>query len=907
MNLPALNDPSLRIPITMKNLFSYMKRTILLILFLSIFTLKNTFSQKWKAIEKETIFVRTDWDNSNGLPVNTVFRSEQDKYGFIWMATEEGLIRFDGRTFKNFNQNNVPQIQTPTFNDLTFSIKGGVYAANSNALVYAEFNTINVFPSTANLGAIRFTAITETAKGEVYLGTQNGFLVLFDGKEFIKVSPPGDLKIGYIRKLVDSKNKIFTGGPNGFYSFDKNSKKYNSYEALVNIDIRSIAVTDDKKVYIGTRHQGLYVLENDSLKKVDLPNELGLNQITALQNSSLDNGLWIGTSAYGIYKILDDQLFSYPNINTSLNEIWDIYEDKRNSIWVSGLGIGISRYGKANVEIIDEKSGLSQGVILATLEDSKGGIWLGTPGGGLNRVMDSEVKNFSIKNGLSNNLVLSLAQRGDYIFAGTGNGLNKIHIPSMKVEKIYTKEDGLQEDIIYSLVKDSNENIWLGTINGNLQKLSPSGELTTIQLKSDLINAEIIFGMEDSKGTLWFGTFGNGFFSIDQDEKVIHYSINSLAPSQMATNIWEDSEGDFWIGSPDGLMVYANEELQIFGKANGLQFQTNYKMIPDDNGMLWISGNHGIQTLTVSNLMKLKKSKDKTYKIPSNLFDKSDGLLNNEFNGGFHPAGWKLSNGKIVFPSMEGAVVVDPKNIKSRSEISKPYIETLNYGNNEFGFENNVQVPAGMTFFNIKYGNIDFEKPLAVRYTYRIKELGQEWIDNENRNIAYFSALPPGKYEFQVKAEQFGETSEIASVNFTVGAFFYQTLWFKILGLLFVFVLGYFIKTMISNKQLKLELESKIHSQTKDLELKKQSLTKALDNVERHNKLLEEVAWTQSHKFRGPLSKIMGMIQTLRNYDNYKNVKLSKQEIMEDIELSSMELDKIFRELNKKLEEQDGK
>lgn len=877
-----------------------------MILLFSVFTFEYTFAQKWDSIEKETIYVRTDWDNSNGLPVNTVFRTEQDKNGFIWMATEEGLVRFDGRTFKNFNQNNVPQIDTPTFNDLTLSIKGGIYAANSNALVYADFNNIKVFPSTANLGAIRFTAITETSNGEVYLGTQNGFLVLFDGSEFIKINPSEDLKIGYIRELIDYKDKIYIGGLNGFYSFDKKSKKFNSFEVLLNTDVRSIAINNDK-VYIGTRLQGLYVLENDSLEKIDLPNKSGSNQITALQESPSDNGLWIGTGSDGIYKILDDQLFSFPNINSSLNEVWDIYEDNRNAIWVSGLGIGISRYGKANVEIIDEKSGLSQSVILATLEDNEGSIWLGTPGGGLNRVTPDEVIHFSIKNGLSHDLILSLAQRGEYLFVGTGNGLNKIHLPSLKVEKIYTKEDGLQEEVIYSLMKDSKDNIWIGTINGVLQKLTPDDELKTIQLESDLINAEIIFGMEDSKKTLWFGTFGNGFFSIDQNEKIKHFSINKIAPSQMATNIWEDPEGDFWIGSPDGLMVLSNGEIQIFGKANGLQFLSIYKMIPDDDGMLWISGNHGIQTMSISHLMDLKNSTDKAYTIATNLFDKSDGLLNNEFNGGFHPSGWKLESGEILFPSMEGAVIVNPKNIKSRNEISMPFIESLNYGNNEIDFDNKIQVPAGMTFFNIKYGNIEFEKPLAIRYSYRIKELGEEWINNENRNIAYFSALPPGKYEFQVKAELFGEASEIATVNFRVDAFFYQTLWFKFLGLLFVFVLGYFVKTLIFNERMKLELEKKINSQTLDLELKNQSLTKALNNVERHNKLLEEVAWTQSHKFRGPLSKIMGMIEALKNYESFKNVKLSKKEIMEDIEQSSMELDKILRELNRKLEKQNGK
>ncbi|WP_198675295.1 ligand-binding sensor domain-containing protein [Pleomorphovibrio marinus] len=819
------------------------------------------------------------------------------------MATEEGLVRFDGRTFKNFDHRNTPNIRTPTFNDLTLSKKGGIYAANSNALVYAEFNNLEVFTTPTDLGPIRFTAITETSSGELFLGTQNGDLVLFDGHDFKKINSPENLKIGYIRELIAFEEEILIGGPNGFFSFDKNSGKFQSHDLLIKKDVKSITVSTNKKIYIGTKVNGLFVVEHKKVKKVDLPLGSGFENITAIEASPSDDGIWIGTSSNGIYKFLDGQIISFANINSSLNEVWDIYEDNQNAIWVSGLGIGISRFGKAHLEIIDEKAGLSHSVILTTFEDSERGIWLGTPGGGINRVTPDEVKKFSTQDGLSHDLVLSVAQRGDYIFVGTGNGLNKIHLPSLKVEKVYNREDGIVEEVVYCLMKDSKDNLWIGTINGILQKLTPNDELKTIQLEGELINAEIIFGMEDSKGVLWFGTFGNGFFSINDYEEINHFPIHEVAPSQMATCIWEDPEGDLWIASQDGLLTYVNGNLQLFGKKDGFQFETIYKLIPDDEGMLWISGSQGIQSVAISQLMALKKSSDNAYRISSTLFDKSDGLLNNEFNGGFHPSGWKLANGKILFPSMEGAVIVDPKNIKVRSELSPPYIEALKYGNNEIDYKNGIRIPAGITFFNIKYGNIEFEKPLAIRYYYRIKELGEDWIDNDNRNIAYFSGLPPGNYEFQVKSEQFGERSEIASVSFSVEAFFYQTLWFKFLSLFAVFILGYFVKTLITSERLKLELEKKIKSQTKDLELKNQSLTIALDNLEKHNKLLEDVAWTQSHKFRGPLSKIMGMIKTLRNYENYKNVKLSKQDIMEDIEVSSMELDKILRELNTKLEE----
>lgn len=413
--------------------------------------------------------------------------------------------------------------------------------------------------------------------------------------------------------------------------------------------------------------------------------------------------------------------------------------------------------------------------------------------------------------------------------------------------------------------------------------------------------------MEDSNGVLWFGTYSDGFFSIDADDQIEHFQINDFSPSKMAACIWEDHEGDLWIGTIEGLILFSNGALRIFGKKNGFEFENIYKIIPDENGLLWLSGNLGLQNVVIKDLMKLKNSDDNNFKIAFTLFDKSDGLPNNEFNGGFHPAGWKLASGKMLFPSMGGAVIVDPNNIREKKSLSKPYLASLNFEGQEFFFDgNSIQIPAGIKFFNVRYGNIEFDKPHSINSLYRIKELGDEWIDNENRNIAYFTGLSPGTYEFQVKAQKFGEDSEIASIDFTVNAFFYQTLWFKVLGLSLVFAMGFVVRTLIVNKRQKTELKQKIQLQTQDLHDKNQSLTMALAHLEKHNKLLEEVAWSQSHQFRGPLSKILGMVQALKNYDNFANVSRSKDEILSEIETSSKELDRILRELNLKLEEHDG-
>jgi ligand-binding sensor domain-containing protein len=684
---------------------------VLGILFVVIFFgLGNAYSQQWDIVEKESIFVRTDWNNSKVV---------QDNLGFIWMATEEGLVRFDGRIFKTFNQKNNSKIQTPSFIGLTISKKGGIYAVNTSALVYASFNKLDVYNYPQEFSALRFTAITETTAGDVYLGTQNGNLVLFQKENFQKIFTPKALQVGDIRELVDFGESILIASQNGLFSFNKKTGEFHTYELLDKKEVRSILVVPNGNVYVGTKLHGLYLLASNKLSKLDFPEAPVLDKITALESSSSDGAIWVGTTSQGIFKIKGNQIITYPDINHSFNEVSGIYEDNQGAIWVNALGNGIARLSISSVEIIDQKAGLSNDVILTTFEDSKSGIWLGTPGRGLNRVTPQGVQKFSTQNGLTHDLILSIAQRGDDIFVGTGNGLNKINLSTLKIESNYNEKIGVKEEVIYSLFKDSKENIWIGSINGTLQKLTPEGKLKTYQLENSLKIAEIIFGMEDSNGVLWFGTFGDGFFSIDANDQIQHFQIHDIAQGKMAACIWEDPEGDLWIGTTDGLISFSNGALRIFSEKNGLQFESIYKIIPDENGLLWFSGNLGIQNVAIKDLLKLKKSEDNNFRIATTLFDKSDGLPNNEFNGGFHPAGWKLASGKMLFPSMGGAVILDPKNIKVKRRLSVPYLASLNYEGQEVFFDgNDIQIPAGIKFFNIRYGNIEFDKPNEINYSY---------------------------------------------------------------------------------------------------------------------------------------------------------------------------------------------
>jgi hypothetical protein len=347
------------------------------------------------------------------------------------------------------------------------------------------------------------------------------------------------------------------------------------------------------------------------------------------------------------------------------------------------------------------------------------------------------------------------------------------------------------------------------------------------------------------------------------------------------------------------------DKFKLFNRSNGLQFNGIFRMIEDDFGYLWASGNFGIQRMRIDDLLALKDDETGEMKISSRLFDTSDGMANHEANGGVFPAGWKMDNGDLWFPTMQGIAQISPGSFSDSNRGVKVYIESLSYGDREYSESDDISIPPGVNNLSIHYGSFDFKKPHTINYSYRLSNLNENWQPAGNRHTAYFTLLNPGKYTFDVKAEQFGEESDVASISFSVEPFFYQTAFFRVLVVLGLFFTGYFVHLYYSKLQQGRELRKRVDDQTKELQDRNLELESVLNNIENQNRVLKEVAWVQSHELRGPLSRILGLTDVFRNYDLYKSIKKNKTELMDEINNAALELDGIIRKLNAEIEEID--
>lgn len=854
----------------------------------------------------EQHYVSRVWDNTKGLPVNTVFTTVIDKTGYLWAATEEGLVRFDGLNFKIFNQDNIPGISSPLFYDVILSEEGDIWAANIHALVHLKDGRFTVFDVRNEVGGSWINTIAEGDRGEIWLGTHDGNLLKLSDDWILPVDQWRQARSGIIEVLHKTSEGILIGTQTGLHLFRSDSNTFESIKNFEKTAVRALASHPDGSLWIGTEEEGVFMLKNEEIISFDNKTGLKNNQVNSIFVDKAGK-VWIGMSKEGVQVVDNLNLISPAGTQFVYDEIRHIQVTANGTVWLAPMGSGLIQMIPADVRMITTGNGLSNNVILPIFEDEEGVIWVGTAGSGLSRIEGKQITHITPREGLTHGVVLGIYSGEDYTYIGTARGLNRYDKKLKKVDRVFTKEDGLSDDMIYGIYKDTQNRLWATGASGGIYQLIDHERLLSFPVPDTYLQAEFINIFEDREGNLWFGSYATGALKLDENGQFTEYPIHTQAPSGMVSSFYEDDEGDIWMGTHDGLLLLKNESFRLFTRANGLQFNGAHSIIADGLGYIWLSSNYGIQRIFLQDLLSLKNDTSAFPKIPARLFDTSDGMANNEANGGIFPAGWKLKNGEIWFPTIQGIATIDPRKISSKTPSLKVHIGPVRYGDQEFNTAEKIKIPAGVYNMEIQYGSLDFRKPHTINYSYRLNNITKEWSSAGNRHTAYFTSLLPGEYTFEVKAEQFGVESEISSIRFSVAPFFHQTIWFKILILLSLFLSGFFIRKFYAKHLLEKEMKKQIREQTQELKNRNQLLENALNDIAHQNKILKEVAWVQSHRLRGPLSTILGLISVMKNYDHFTKIKKSKQQLLQEIEKASIEMDGFIRQLNRKIENIDDK
>lgn len=793
----------------------------------------------WETSKPLKQYGRQSWQSDTGLPQNTVHTILQTPDGYIWMATEGGLVRFDGQDLRTFDPENTPQLPSASINDLAVDDQGTLWISTAAGLVKLEVNsqgnhftpitTANGLPS----NIVRF--VYPRRSGGSLIATANG-LLLGDAQGFHALSAiTSEITPEHITE--DSAGTTWIASGQQLFLLPPGSGSISAQIIVDTSDIQTIAATASGDLWIGSRN-GLTLLHKGKRVPLSLvATSLNVTALLPMPNGDLYIGTDTGALEYThgalkhlggkaavisgrvlrLYKDREGRVWiAYdlgitriiPTAPEQLQEPLDIpgvlsiFEDREGDMWFGTDVGGATVLREQAFSTITTQDGLSNDFVRAIFQDHAGTIWLGTNRGGLNRIVQSEVISPRATNGipntaLSSNVILALAESpngsGRDLWIGTPDGLSRLRNGALK---LFTTADGLPDDFVRSLYTDRDGTLWVGTRNGLSHY---AHEAFTNYSRLDGLGSDLIGSiLRTHDGTFWVSTL-NGLSRFDGTAFKTFTTHDGLGADAI-TALAEDHEGTLWIAShASGLTRLRNGVFTAIPSAKTGLPEEIYSILETvtaqdpSNTSIWLGSSKGIVRIALGALNAFVDHHATT--LPIESFGTADGMKISECSSGGHPAAWRMADGTLWFATLKGAAFINPDSPYENHVIPLTAIEDVTIDDQPAPATQPLTISPGRERVTIHYAGLSFRAPGKLLFRYRLEGFDHDWIYAGTRRTAYYTNIPAGHYRFVVFASNGdGNWSEVpGELRFTVRPHFYQTLWFYGLALLFAGLIAWLI------------------------------------------------------------------------------------------------------------------
>jgi len=813
-------------------------------------------------------------DTKDGLSHTAVGTLLQDKHGFIWIGTQEGLNRYNGYRFESFyHRSDEPKSLSHDYIwDLLEDSNGDLWIATDEGL--NRFNPrdgsfehiIHKVDSSGNLNHDSARELYEDSSGQLWVGSDAGLCRMeTDGSftHFIpEVGDPQSISQGIVHAILeDSKGRFWIGTDQGGLSLmDRDANRFFQYrhdpkdpQSLGDNNVRFIFEANDGLLWIGTFNGGNSILNPDTGKFTRLQHNpkdvssLSSNRLRAILQDN-QQSIWIATvESIDLWRP-ETRNFQHFSVDysdkdgTSAKEILDLYQDDGGVIW-AGTVNGISKWN-ANIPYFPhikhqagDSDSLFSDLIISFTEDKQENLWIGTFEG-LSH-WDKKTGKFSNiqrdERGLSSERVMSLLFDSQArLWVGTMNeGLN-LQDPGTTDFQVFSLDESnsksISADAITKIYEDSHGDIWVSTYGGGINRYQGNGNFVRYPSSeekgyefSDLMVVDIV---EDEEGYLWLATEGGGVIRFDpatgKTTLLRHQpqNPNSLSSDKAITLM--RTKDSIWVGTMnEGLNRFdaATGSFKRYSKENGLASNAVYGLLEDDLGRIWISGGHGISVLDV-----------RTDQVA--VYDSTHGLQNEDFT---HGAFLRMSDGTFLFGGFNGFNAFDPLKIRGNSYV--PAVKLTQFTKFNKRFELNVppyeistlQLDYSDYVIGFEFAAMDFTAPQNNAYRYMLEEFDQNWVEVRDVHQATYTNLPAGNYRFKVQGSNNDGVwnNEGLAIDISVSPPLWATWWAYTIYFLFAAVLVYRFQR-VQTEKLKREAEKRYNER---LQLYIESLEEASDCV----------------------------------------------------------------------------
>lgn len=804
----------------------------------------------------------TQYTGDNGLISNNITSAIQDKSGFIWATTYNGIMRFDGIKVDVFDRGNIPFLTTDAFYKVYEDQEGTLwFASQGNGLVVYKNKNFFKIDSTEQVLPKSVRTLLIEPNGIIWAGSNNNGIFLIHNGIPKQLDLPQLNQVGILDLAKDTQNNLWiaTDGK-GLYKYD--GKELTPIEGLLSKTINALGITKDNTIWVGTTN-GLNYLSDGKIYKYDSLKNYEVNCITI----GSDNKIWIGTEI-SLARI-DYNKREFINVTEQeahpLARVNSINFDRERNMWISTKRNGLIQIRESGIVNFTIGDGLSNSKVNVILEGPDHQFYIGSDGGKVDvyahgRIKPMPIKNISPDAGIRDILI----DRSGIFWIVSYKGLLKV---DHNKERLFTEKDGLPATDLRRVIQDQNGTIWIASRSSGLFSINNDVVTRHYNKTSGLFSNYVLALEKDAHGNIYAGTHSGGLSIISPTGEIRHYSIEKDEAGILIFNIHIDEQGKIWIVSNIGLMHFDGNKFIPLSIAKIKKGETYFDWQEDKIGNVWITTNIGVFRMKKADVLSAVEGKIKI--ISTKLFDNNDGMSTKECTGATHSV--VSSSGRIWVPTIGGISVFYPEKIKTNTTPLPVYITSLMVDNQERIGTGQVKIEPGKFRYIFQYTALSFISPAKINFQYKLEGVDKNWIDADVTRQAEYTNLHPGHYKFSVVATNSDGilSTQEAAVEFTVYPFFYQTTWFYWVAIvLFVSTLYFIYKWRITVVE------------KKNAELKKV------------NEELDRFVYSASHDLRAPLSSILGLINVARLDEPQKITDYLKK-----IEGSVQKLDGFIRDI----------
>jgi ligand-binding sensor domain-containing protein len=728
-------------------------------------------------------YITDSWKSDRGFPGGAVHGITQTGDGYLWIATEKGLVRFDGLAFRQFSTREVAPGAGPAALGLVSGQDGSLWARLQGpglvryhdggfenvqsslgppALVTAMFRArdgsilvavigegvmahgaggVQTIATLKRRGSSFVIALAETPAGEVWLGTRDAGLLRVVGQAVTPItSGLPDQKVNAL--LPDGRGGLWVG-------------------------------TDD----------GLVRWDGHEITKSGVPGSLEKARVLAMAHDR-DSNLWVGTVSGGLVRVDAQGAASSDHVGGLAHEtVTAVFEDREGDLWV-GTNRGVERLRDGSFTSYSASQGLPSEDVGPVYVDPDGRTWFAPARGGLYWLRGRTISEVAA-GGLRQDVVYSIAGGPGEVWVGRqSGGLTRLRgEEGGLVADRFTRSDGLAQNSVYAVCRARNGVVWAGTLSGGVSSFE-HGRFSTYTVEDGLASNTVTSILDDARGGVWFGT-PNGV-SVLSPGGWRHFGVADGLLSNDVTTLFQDSSGLVWIGTSAGLSVVRGARVLRLPKAPALTQASILGLVEDRFGWLWIATADHVLRLDRQRLLAgtLGDGDVRQYEVV-------DGLLGTE-GVKRHRSLVADSQGRIWVSTGPGLSMADPVRIARGSVPAFSKIEQITADGDPVDLRGRVVVPAASRRIILSYAAPSLSIPGRVLFRYRLDGFDHDWSAPVAAREAVYTNLGPGPYVFRVRASN-GDglwNGRDSVTPFEVLPTFSQTAWFRLSALASLLMAG---------------------------------------------------------------------------------------------------------------------